>query len=332
MYRQAQAPASPGGEFEEEVYEEEEDEEEEEYGDASWIVANVEKEGNEFLGEIPEAYIEDNFNLHGLSAEVSNYSMALRMILDSDLPENVLEDQRMYQRLERSAEELYGLIHARWILTEEGMQEMKEKYTACQFGLCPRQVCKRHPVLPVGEVDAHREQCVKVFCPRCKEVYDVWITEAPASYPTSLDGAFFGTSFPHLFLMRFPEFKFKEKAEHFVPRVYGFKVADRPPKKYIDSKKRAVEAGTVESRKLSATAAGVGVASSTVVQIGQRGAARASQAREDVHPVKDAVSSSSAANKGASDAMQITQVEGKVVSHVATDDKEKDSAKEGDGK
>ena len=40
-----------------------------------------------------------------------------------------------------------------------------------------------------------------------------------------MDGAFFGTTFPHLLLMTYPSIRPQRQPEQYVPRVFGFKLS-----------------------------------------------------------------------------------------------------------
>lgn len=94
----------------------------------------------------------------------------------------------------QSAMDLYGLIHARFILSPRGLAMMKEKYMMGSFGYCPRVLCERQNVLPIGVSEELSTSRVKVYCPRCQDVY------IPRQKQLDIDGAYFGTSFPHIFL------------------------------------------------------------------------------------------------------------------------------------
>jgi len=170
-----------------------------------------------FLQKIDEEYIQDDFNLTGLSSLVAHYEQALEMILDGETDDTMTDDQQ--DEIETAAEMLYGLIHARYILTNRGLAAMVEKYNTVQFGRCPRVYCQGQPVLPVGQSDIPRMNTVKLFCPRCQDIY-----YPKLSRHANLDGAYFGTTFPHLLLQMYSELIPSKPLNTYVPRIYGFKI------------------------------------------------------------------------------------------------------------
>lgn len=186
--------------------------------ETSWIAWFVNIRGNDFFCEVEESFIQDDFNLTGLSSQVPYYDHALDMILDIDIPIDSLSEEQ-HEIVETAAEVLYGLIHARYILTHAGMNKMYEKYQNVDFGRCPRSHCQGQPVLPVGLSDITRKYSVEVFCPRCHETY-----HPRSSKHANLDGAYFGTTFCHLFLLTHPELIVPKSNDTYVPRIFGFRI------------------------------------------------------------------------------------------------------------
>merc|ERR1711939_485179 len=181
--------------------------EEEEYESSSqsgtdsltWISWYCSLPGHEFFAEVTEDFIEDDFNLTGLSQLVPFYKEALEMVLDVEPEEESLKIPDM-SIVESSAELLYGLIHQRYIITRQGLQQMVAKYEAAHFGSCPRVYCNQTKVLPSGRSDLPGVDGVKLFCPNCLDTYT-----PPSSRFNGVDGAFFGTTFPHLLFQQHPE-------------------------------------------------------------------------------------------------------------------------------
>ena len=96
--------------------------------DSTWIQWFCTLKGNEFFCEVDEDSIQDDFNLTGLNSLVPYYDYALDMILDVEMPieDQLTEDQQ--EVVESAAEMLYGLIHARYIVTNRGMHAMYDKF------------------------------------------------------------------------------------------------------------------------------------------------------------------------------------------------------------
>nr|CAA52330.1 casein kinase II beta subunit [Schizosaccharomyces pombe] len=216
-----------------------------------WVDWFLGLKGNEFFCEVDEDFIQDRFNLTGLSHEVPHYSQSLDLILDvldPDLPEEVQDE------VEASARHLYGLIHARYILTAQGLYKMLEKYKKCDFGHCPRVLCNGQPMLPVGLSDIAHAKSVKLYCPRCEDVY------TPKSQRhASIDGAYFGTSFPHMLFQVYPELAVPKSQERYIPRIFGFKVHSysatfKKQDVYKEKQKKRLQGAEAESKnKLAIT-------------------------------------------------------------------------------
>lgn len=197
----------------------------------------VSSRGNEYFCEIDEDYLTDRFNLTGLNTEVSYYQYALDLVTDVfDLD----ADDDLREQIEKSARHLYGLVHARYIVTTRGLAKMVcfppglwgtllekhpltdiqlEKYKKSDFGKCPRVMCDGHALLPLGQSDLPNQNMVKLYCPKCEDIYNPKSTRH-----SSIDGAYFGTSFHSILFQVYPALNPEKSSRRYEPRIYGFKV------------------------------------------------------------------------------------------------------------
>jgi casein kinase II subunit beta len=188
------------------------------YSEDFWIEWFLGTKGNEYFCDVDVEFITDRFNLTGLNTEVESLQQSIEVITDTfDI--EVDEEERV--RIEKYAHHLYGLIHARYILTTRGLQKMLDKYKNCDFGRCPRAHCHLHPLLPIGLHDIPRISTVKLYCPKCEDIY-----VPKSSRHAAIDGAYFGTSFPGMLLQVYPHLVPSKPTERFVPKIFGFKIHD----------------------------------------------------------------------------------------------------------
>ena len=97
---------------------------------------------------------------------------------------------------------------------------MYKKYTTedC-FYKCPRTFCNGTKCLPYGTSDDIGQSSLKMFCPCCHDVYHI-----PDSESENMDGAFFGPSWVHLFLAKYPDVMPKPPIRTYTPKIFGFKI------------------------------------------------------------------------------------------------------------
>lgn len=172
---------------------------------------------NSFLSRVDDEFIEDSFNLTGLKLYVPNIRECLKLLLG---PPPTPSDGREYEAESRL---LYGLIHARFIIQRTGVEKMLALYEARHWGCCPRFHCYGTSVLPMGLSTEPRVDTVKLFCPKCEDVYN----PPTGSKTARLDGCFFGPSFPHLLILSKPSLAPAKDAVSYVPKIYGFRVVSQ---------------------------------------------------------------------------------------------------------
>jgi casein kinase II subunit beta len=187
----------------------------------TWMQWFLGLKGNNFFCKVDRAYMLDQFNLYGLRPLFSNYREVLDMILGPDISDT--KDIEALDRNFQDAVDLFGLIHARFIITRRGQSRMARKFKRVSFGKCPRAFCARQALLPVGLQDTPRKSGVKVYCAACGQIFE----PEPKLVANYIDGAYFGTTFPHLLLMEHPELCpniANMSTEIYSPRIFGYRV------------------------------------------------------------------------------------------------------------
>ena len=113
---------------------------------------------------------------------------------------------------------------------------MFRKFLEGAFGVCPRALCDNQKCIPVGLSERLRNSRVKIFCPKCDEVYMVQKPKPGGGMQTAtnLDGSYFGQSFPQIFLMTFDNMiEQPPKVFLYEPKIAGFNIAGARGSKFF---------------------------------------------------------------------------------------------------
>ena len=190
-----------------------------------WIFQFCNLPQNKWYVPIDVSWVTDWFNQYGIRELFENFDEAIELISDNH-SENwaTFSDEKICQ-IHIQATRIYGLLHARWITQPKGLFAMKKKYEISVFGVCPRALCNGTHLLPMGTSANMRRHTVKLFCPKCCDIY-----KAPKT--PSIDGAHFGPAFPHLFLCEFTQFDTSDEFVPFDQRVFGFRIHKSMQLKY----------------------------------------------------------------------------------------------------
>ena len=189
-----------------------------------WISWFLQQPRGKFFVHIDSKYLSTTFNYYGIRQKVNMFTAALELILKNYVQPIHADMSLMSQAVvvEHQAETLYGLLHSRYIITNEGLEKMKIKYINKDFPTCPRKMCKNITCLPYGVSNDLNEYSVKLFCPCCREVYNL----PKDSEMNKVDGAFFGPSWVHPFIAKFPELFKDFNKEIYIPTIYGFRISN----------------------------------------------------------------------------------------------------------
>lgn len=188
-------------------------------GDRRWVDYFLSKKSSKLYVRIDEEFICNSFNLFGIRKRVDNFTDACNVIRRNVSDLDAYGSRR--DAIEKDAEKVYGLLHARFLLTRNGWDLMLQKYNQKDlFPKCPRVFCRNCPCLPYGVSEEPGREKVKMFCPNCYDIYNIDDPDI-----TDIEGAYFGPSWIHMFLQKYPDLIQREPAVRvYVPRICGFKI------------------------------------------------------------------------------------------------------------
>lgn len=157
---------------------------------AKWITTQKQYK---ILVHITDDFLADSFNYYGLNKYVDRYKEAMNVVRGC-YTERVEKDRDLL----RQSILLYGLLHARYLLTYDGIDDIKDHFSKGMFPPCPRYLCKGHSTLPYGTSEIYGEDKLKLFCPGCCDVYEL-------DHPlySKIDGAFFGPNYVHVLKQKY---------------------------------------------------------------------------------------------------------------------------------
>lgn len=203
--------------------------------------------GHDWLLDIPRGFVEDEFNLVGLS-DVSGVSDAegnLEAVLQdycdassSDPDEDLQASDN--EEVPRSFRRMYYLLHQRYAQSKQGLAEIARQYEQGGYGRCRRWLCHGMAMIPCGESGRCGRGGTRLFCPNCRDLYyppGLLASRLPTAsgYASSssshrrLDGAAFGPSLPGLLMLSHPQL-FKPAAPgRYEPKIFGFKLHHPAP-------------------------------------------------------------------------------------------------------
>jgi casein kinase II subunit beta len=142
-----------------------------------------------WLVEIDDYFLQSSVSYYNLQKKVSHFSRAADVVRNDPMDISLLSRGQI-ARLGQSAQRLYGLLHQRFIITDDGARKLQRKVTAGIYGVCPRAMCRGARLLPYGATIEPDQDRVKCWCPKCHDLYES---------ASDLDAAYFGPDIPGMY-------------------------------------------------------------------------------------------------------------------------------------
>lgn len=141
--------------------------------------------------EIDDFYLQSSVSYYGLRSYVQHYSQAVQIVKGVKIDPQQYSSEKL-ESLLNSCCILYGLLHQRFIATEDGVRHLYRKYQDGVYGKCPRAACCGRHLIPTGlSIEIGHSQ-VLLWCPQCHDLYK-------PNPEVDIDGAYFGPDLPIMF-------------------------------------------------------------------------------------------------------------------------------------
>ena len=183
----------------------------------TWLETFLQKPSSAFFVKIDEDFLFDSFNHFGIRDKMTSFRDASKLLFSNQLPSKESE----HDNVKKKAAVLYGQIHQRFLSTPEGLEKIYKKYRKNIFPKCPRVYCKNVCCLPYGVSDQLGECKLMFYCPGCNDVYKIQMKEFD-----KVDGAYFGPSYVHILLQKYPDLIPNIKHQRYIPNIFGFRMCN----------------------------------------------------------------------------------------------------------
>ena len=188
-----------------------------------WIRKHLSTMDHNFYSLIPEVFylntqIVSHLNRHFSEKDMKYFKTCFTVLSGSSnkVPSYAAEE------IQRSVKVMHDIVHGRYIVSEDGLETVREKHVRGVYGKCPRLHCEENSLLPLGMDDVPSISHTQCFCAKCRDVY-----RTPLHI--SIDSVAFGSSLPHLFLEQYPDLCPTKPDLVYVPKIFGFKIHPSSP-------------------------------------------------------------------------------------------------------
>ena len=188
-----------------------------------WIRKHLSTMDHHFYSAVPEKFYLDSLivsylNQHFIENDMKYFKSCFQVFSGSSskIPRGAAKE------IQQSVKVMHDIVHGRFVVSEAGLQTVREKHMQGAYGRCPRLHCEEHFLLPLGMHDVPGISQTQCFCPKCRDVY-----RAPDH--VAIDSVVFGTSLPHLLLDQYPDLCPTISDTAYVPKLFGFGIHHSAP-------------------------------------------------------------------------------------------------------